>query len=101
MHDNEFVMQNNAMEKKQTSNRMSREGKSKEGKIKEGKKGDQHNEQDEDNNMVAPAWTKLANEIRCMNHGKESTTNSYLLRLQARKGSFEWHPNWRCDGGAK
>ena len=26
MHDNEFVMQNNAMEKKQTSNRMSREG---------------------------------------------------------------------------
>ena len=26
MHDNEFVMQNNAMEKKQTSNKMSREG---------------------------------------------------------------------------
>ena len=42
---NRIEMRNNAMEKKQTSNSMSKEGKS-----KEGNQGDRHNKQDEDNN---------------------------------------------------
>jgi len=37
----------------------------------------------QDNNLA-----DVAKKIECMNHGKESTKNSYLLHLQARIVEF-------------
>ena len=62
-----------------------------------GKKG----ETEADINNVAPAWTKLAKGITCRNHGKESTTNSYLLRLQARIGEFRMASEWEIGLGCR
>jgi hypothetical protein len=58
-------------------------------------------EQVDDNITVAPAWTITTNEITCRNHEKESTTNAYLLCLQARIVEFRMASKKRCDGGAK
>jgi len=83
-------MRNNAMDMKQTSNSMS----------KEGNKGERQNKQDEDNNMVAPAWTKTTNKITCRNHGKESTQHPtcYTCRHEMEfRMVFDMEMRWGCQ----
>ena len=54
-----------------------------------------------DMNNVAPAWTKTTNEITCRNHEKESTTNTYLLCLQARIVEFRMASDMEMRWGCK
>ena len=52
-------------------------------------------------NGATPAWTKTTKELTCRNHGKESTTNSYLVCLQARIVEFRMTSDIEMPWGRK